>query len=173
MRIQPSRAPIWTVENAQTHEIFEARIDRIMPGQRIMVGRPNFDFSWKAEISNPERQVFKLTTALNSSKISGLLSLTPQQGSICMNLLESARFNRSPNKQYLRVAGNLIAYACRLSYQMGNDGYVYFDAKTSLIDHYRQAYGATQFGRQLMAIEPAAAYRLLDYYHRGFLSEPS
>lgn len=118
MNILQPRAPTWTIENAATHEIFEARITRIMPGQRMAAGKLNFNFEWKKEIANSERQVYKLTPNLSPSIIHGLISLTPQQGCIYSSLVESARFNRSPNKQYLRVAGNLIAYACRLSYQL-------------------------------------------------------
>jgi len=53
-----------------------------------------------------------------------------------MDLLKSAPFNRGTEKLYEGVAGNLVAYACKVSFQYGFDGYVSFTAKTKLIDHY-------------------------------------
>jgi len=55
-----------------------------------------------------------------------------------MNLLESAPFNIGENKLYEGVAGNLVAYACKVSFQHGFDGYVAFTAKTNLIEHYKR-----------------------------------
>lgn len=173
MLIPHRLSPAWTVENAVTQEIFAATITRIAPGQRVALGRPAFGFKWKDEIAAPGRQVFRLTTAQNPGITHGLLSLSPAQGCVEMHLIESAKFNRGPHKQYLRVAGNLITQACRLSYEWGHDGYVFFMAKTGLVDHYQRAYGAKQVRQgQQMAIEPAAARLLLNRYYNGYLTNP-
>jgi len=45
---------------------------------------------------------------------------------IFMNLVESASFNIGKNKLYEGVAGNLVAYACKISFQKGFDGFEAF-----------------------------------------------
>jgi len=52
-----------------------------------------------------------------------------------MHLIESAPFNIGKTKVYLGIPGNLVAFACKLSFQRGGEGYISFIAKTKLIDH--------------------------------------
>ncbi len=84
-----------------------------------------------------------------------------------MDLLESAPYNRGKNKLYEGVAGNLVAYACRVSFQHGFDGYISFTSKTKLIDYYIKTLGASQFGGQLMIINTIAANNLIDKYFKS------
>lgn len=84
-----------------------------------------------------------------------------------MDLLESAPFNRGKNKLYEGLAGNLVAFACKVSFQHGFNGYVSFTSKTKLSDHYAKTLGAVQFGRQLMIINTIAANNLIDKYFKS------
>ena len=52
-----------------------------------------------------------------------------------MHLVESAPFNKGKEKIYSGVPGNLVAFACKLSFQRGNEGNIAFISKTQLIDH--------------------------------------
>ena len=52
-----------------------------------------------------------------------------------MDLIENAKFNKGRNKLYKGVAGNLVAFACKTSFENGFDGVVSFIAKSQLIDH--------------------------------------
>ncbi len=63
-----------------------------------------------------------------------------------MSLIESAKFNKGKNKQYKGVAGNLVAYGCKVSFEKGYVGVISFIAKSKLIEHYRLTLGAQQFG---------------------------
>jgi hypothetical protein len=66
------------------------------------------------------------------------------------------------------VAANLVAYACKLAFEKGHDGFVSFDAKTELIAHYQQTLKARQAGRtQRMYLDQTAAQRLVDEYFGG------
>ena len=65
---------------------------------------------------------------------------------------------------YLGVAGNLFAFACKLSFEKGYDGYVAFDSKSALIDHYKKNLGATHLGEQRMFIETVSALYLVKKY---------
>jgi hypothetical protein len=84
-----------------------------------------------------------------------------------MNLLESSPFNIGKNKLYEGVAGNLVAFACKVSFQKGSDGYVAFNAKTNLIKHYEENLGAYHFKGQRMIIETEAATKLVKKYFKS------
>ena len=84
-----------------------------------------------------------------------------------MNLVESAPFNIGKNKLYEGVAGNLVAYACKVSFQKGFEGFVAFDAKTKLIQHYEKTLGAYTLCGQRMIIPTKAAQILIDKYFKS------
>ena len=84
-----------------------------------------------------------------------------------MHLVESAGFNKGKSKVYAGVPGNLVAFACRLSFQRGFDGNVSFISKTQLISHYEKTLGAFHFGGRLMIIESKAALHLINKYFKN------
>jgi hypothetical protein len=79
-------------------------------------------------------------------------------------LIESAPFNKSKNKSYIGVPGNLIAYVFRLSFQRGHEGNVAFLSKSLLIKHYEQNLGARHVGGRTMILDTPAALKLIDKY---------
>ena len=84
-----------------------------------------------------------------------------------LHLIENAPFNKGKEKLYEGVAGNLVAFACRLSFQRGSDGFVSFHSKTNLIDHYVKSLNAIHYGNQLMIINTEAALRLVNKYFKS------
>jgi hypothetical protein len=84
-----------------------------------------------------------------------------------MNLIESAPFNLGRNKIYDGVPGNLVAFACKVSFQRGFDGFLSFTAKTKLIEHYEKSLGAYHFGNHLMIIQTNIAQILVDKYFKN------
>ncbi len=125
-----------------------------------------WSFDWKYEFDQPEREVYKLTIADNPGIIQGLMSLTVKSDHVYMYLLESAPFNVGKSKLYEGVPGNLVAFACKLSFQRGGEGFVSFESKTKLIDHYVKTLGAYYLGDHLMVIDTLAAKRLVDRYFK-------
>ena len=89
---------------------------------------------------------------------------TVKSDHVYLHLIESSPFNIGRNKTYFGVPGNLVAYACKLSFQRGGDGYVSFVAKTKLIDHYIKTLGAVHFGGHLMVINTESALKLINKY---------
>jgi hypothetical protein len=111
------------------------------------------------------RQVYKLTTEAEPALIQSLISLEVDTDHVFVYLVESAAFNKGAQKQYLGVAGNLFAWACRLSFEQGYEGFVAFEAKTALLTHYQQALGAQRMGRGLrMYLATKAATELVTKY---------
>lgn len=83
---------------------------------------------------------------------------------VFMHLVESAPFNKGRSKIYSGVPGNLVAFACQLSFQRGHEGNVSFISKTQLIDHYVESLGAVHIGNQRMLIVPSVALKLIEKY---------
>ena len=108
-----------------------------------------------------------MTISNNPNIIQGILSLTIEPDHVYMDLLESAPFNRGKNKLYEGVPGNLVAHACKVSFQNGFTGYLSFTAKTKLIDHYVKTLGAYHFGGHLMIINTIAANKIIDQYFKN------
>jgi hypothetical protein len=121
-------------------------------------------FDWRAEFKKPDRDVYKLTIVNNQSVIQGLVSLTVRTDHVYMHLIESAPFNRGKEKVYAGVPGNMFAFACKLSFQRGDEGYLSFLAKTNLIEHYEKTLGALHVGGLLMVINTSAALKLINKY---------
>ena len=84
-----------------------------------------------------------------------------------MHLVESAPFNKGKTKIYSGVPGNLVAFACRLSFQRGFEGNVSFISKTKLVDHYIKTLGTIHYGGGLMIIVTRAALKLIDKYFKN------
>jgi hypothetical protein len=70
-------------------------------------------------------------------------------------------------KLYLGVPGNLVAFACKISFQRGFEGFLSFLARTKLIAHYEKNLGAHHVGNQLMIIPTLVAQKLVDTYFKS------
>lgn len=123
-------------------------------------------FDWKKEFESQEKEIYKLVILRNESIVQGLASISIKPDHIFLNLIESAKFNRGENKLYEGVSGNLVAFACRLSFQRGHDGFVAFHAKTQLINHYEKSLKVIHHGNQLMIIDTVAAKELVNQYFK-------
>jgi hypothetical protein len=121
-------------------------------------------FDWKAEFKKPDRDVYKLTIVNNQSVIQGLISLSVKADHVYVHLIESAPFNKGKDKVYVGAPGNLVAFACKLSFQRGFEGYLSFLSKTNLINHYEKTLGAIHVGGNLMIINTISALKLIDKY---------
>jgi hypothetical protein len=157
-----------SIENVQTGDTFTTDITLFSATDLKSVNKKNgWQFDWKYELKQPEREVYKLTIPNNISIIQGVISLEIKSDHIYMHLVESAPFNKGKSKVYSGVPANLVAFACRLSFKRGHEGNVSFISKTQLIDHYIKTLGAFHFGGRLMIIETRAALKLIDKYFKN------
>ena len=156
-----------SIENVATGDSFPTEVSHLLKADLKQVVKKNgWLFDWKAELNSPEKEVYKLTIHGNPTIIQGLVSLSIEPDHVYMHLIESAPFNKGKAKVYLGVPVNLVAYACRLSFQKGFDGFVSFHAKTKLIDHYVKTLGAYHFGGHLMIIDTLPARTLIEKYFK-------
>jgi hypothetical protein len=155
-----------SIENCLTGEIFETEISQISTRDLKLIHKADWQFDWHKELRDKSKNVYKLNTLHNQPIIHGLLSIEDKTDHVFMHLIESAKFNRGKSKLYFGVPANLVAFACKVSFDKGYDGFVAFDSKTDLIKHYEQSLGATHFKGQRMFIEIEAAIRLINRYFR-------
>lgn len=91
-----------------------------------------------------------------------------------MAFIEVAPHNRGEDKRYDRVAGSLIAFACRMSFVRGDDeskGYLTFEVieeeienKEKLIAMYMAKYNALYFGQTTLVITPEGSEKLINEF---------
>lgn len=154
-----------SIENVVTGDSFPTDITLINAADLKTVTKKNdWQFDWKLEFKQPERDVYKLTIVNNQLIIQGLISLEVKSDHVYMHLVENAPFNKGKKKIYAGVPGNLVAFACKLSFQRGHEGNVSFFSKTQLVQHYIDTLGAIHFGGRVMIIDTNAALKLINKY---------
>ena len=157
-----------SVENVITGDTFQTEISVLTKNDlQSVTKKKGWLFDWKAEFKEPARETYKLTIVGNPNVIQGLISLEVKSDHVFMHLVESAPFNKGKIKVYSGVPGNLVAFACKLSFQRGHEGNVSFLSKTQLVEHYIKTLGAFHFGGRIMIIDTIAALKLLDRYYQN------
>jgi hypothetical protein len=157
-----------SIENVITGDSFQTDVSLLENADLKDITKKNgWLFYWKAEFKLPDRDVYKLTISGNSKVIQGLVSITEREDHVYIHLIESAPFNLGRNKVYIGVPGNLVAFACKISFHRGFEGYVSYTAKTQLIGHYEKTLGAINVGGHLMVINTEAALKLIDKYFKN------
>jgi hypothetical protein len=154
-----------SIENVVTGDSFSTDVSLVdIQELKGITKKSKWMFDWKFEFKQPERDVYKLTIVNNQSVIQGLISLEIKSDHVYMHLIESASFNKGKSKVYAGVPGNLVAFACKLSFQRGHEGNVSFHSKTQLVQHYIDSLGAIHAGGRIMIIDTAAALKLINKY---------
>ncbi len=154
-----------SIENVVTGDSFATDISIVTLADLKNISKKNqWQFDWKFEYKQPAREVYKLTIVNNQQIIQGLISLEIKPDHVYIHLVESAPFNKGKIKMYAGVPGNLVAFACKLSFQRGHEGNISFFSKTQLVQHYIDSLGAMPVGGRIMIIDTIAALKLIDKY---------
>lgn len=157
-----------SIENVISGDSFATEVSILtLNDLKKITKKEGWDFNWKEEYKNPIKELYKLSIISSPHVIQGLISLEVKSDHVYMHLIESAPFNKGKNKIYSGVAGNLVAFACKLSFQRGFEGNISFLSKTQLIDHYEKSLHAKHFGGRVMIIENQAALRLINKYFKN------
>ena len=153
-----------SIENAVTGDSFKTEVVELTLTDIRKLKRTDWLFDWKAEAKNVDRKVYKLVIIDNPNIVQGLIGIQDRGDHVFMSLIESAIFNRGNKKVYLGVPGNLVAFACKASFDKGYGGYVSFESKTKLKEHYKKTLGANFLFGNFMAINTKAAAKLINQY---------
>jgi hypothetical protein len=159
------------IEEIATGQRLKTEIIRITQKEVNKIHKKNgWSFNWKQEFKERAGEVYKLVIE-GDDKIQGLISIEPRPADqfIELHLIESAPFNRGRYKKYDKVATNMVAFACKMSFNLGYDGFVIFTAKTRLIQHYIKTLGAEIIsGNKMVIFTPAARTLVNSHYEKSF-----
>jgi hypothetical protein len=156
-----------SIQNVISGDSFATEVVPISKQDMKIITKANgWKFDWKSEMKMADRVVYKLTIVGNPDILQGLASISNFRDHFYLHLVESAIFNIGKKKLYEGVPGNLFAFACKLSWDNGQDGIVAFQSKTKLIEHYEKTLGATHIGGHKMIIFPEAAINLIKQYFK-------
>jgi hypothetical protein len=123
-----------SIENVVTGDSFATEITILSKSELNIIGKKNgWIFNWTDEFKNPKREVYKLTIIGNPNIVQGLICIEIRSDHVYMHLVENAPFNKGKFKMYVGVAGNLVAFACKVSFQRGYEGNVSFLPKSQLV----------------------------------------
>ena len=157
-----------SIENIITGDSFATDITILTTNDlKVITKTKGWLFNWREEFKDPVRDIYKLTIVNNPTIIQGLVSLEVKADHVYMHLVENAQFNKGQTKMYSGVAGNLVAFACKLSFQRGHEGNVSFLSKSQLVHHYEKTLGAFHFGGRVMIIETQSALKLINKYFQN------
>lgn len=153
-----------SIVNATTGDVFDTEVLPVTAKDLKKLSK--WQFKWAKE--KPFSEIYKLVIVGNRDVIQGLVALRDEKTHLYMALIESAPFNIGKLKMYVGVPGNLVAFACKTSFDKGYNGYVAFHAKSVLVEHYEQTLGAYRPSRGLlMVIETKAAEKLVTRYFKS------
>lgn len=140
----------------------EAIIEPVAISDLKKLTKKDFHFAWKDFL---ETELWKLRTTENR-EILGVMSLTyyPLEYRIEINLIASRRDNTGSGKQYDRIAGCLIGWACRLAVkEYAHLAGISLKPKTRLVKYYQDKYGMLSGGQQLY-LDGRPLYQLIETY---------
>lgn len=157
-----------SIINTISGDSFLTEITAVVKSDLTQVRRKNgWNFNWLGEFKMTDRKIYKLTIEGNADIVQGLASISDYTDHFYLHLVESAPFNLGKNKLYEGVPANLFAFTCKQSWDKGYEGFVSFQSKTKLIEHYEKTIGAIHVGGQKMIIFPQVALKLIKKYFPG------
>lgn len=90
-----------SVENVITGDSFPTQVTLVSQADlRTITKKAGWQFDWKHEFKQPEREVYKLTIINNLSVVQGLVGVKAKADHLYMHLLENAPFNKGKSKVY-------------------------------------------------------------------------
>ena len=107
--------------------------------------------------------VYKIYKQGDEDIIQGLVAVKPSRGVLDCANMETNRINKAPLSLHNGVGKAIIALCCCISFDLGFDGYITFEAKNRLMPYY-QRYGAKHIAGLRMGIETFEAQKLIDFY---------
>ena len=144
-----------------------ARISEVIR-KELPLKKEGWKFNWKSLFNTEGAILCKISLEESPEKIEGMIMFTLlNEEMIFMNNIEIAPHNLGREGLYKDVAGSLIAFACKVSFEMGENayrGFLSFDSKTELIGLYQKRYGAKLAMGHKMYIDPEGGQSLMAKY---------
>ena len=154
---------MYLIECANQNKVFVS-IRKVQTEDFKTITIKRYFFKWKAYHNTCE--IFKLTL-LGKEDILGLIAIIdhPSEERLEIKLLAVSHENVGQKKRYDRIAGCLIAFACRNAIKRYNNfPCVSLTPKTELKKHYIHKYGMFDAGRQIY-LEEEALINIINFYY--------
>lgn len=107
--------------------------------------------------------VYKIFKEGESDILHGLVAFSPSTGFLKCENMEISAINKKPILLYAGVGNAMVALCCKISFDLGFEGYIGFDAKNKLFDYYKRV-GAIHLGGIKFIIEEKQAVLLIKKY---------
>lgn len=125
---------------------------------------------WNFDWSVPHKNGYEVYELLlkGDDTVQGMIALKHIRQSYYthIDIVEAAPWNVGRDGKFQGVGAHLFAIACKLSWDVGNEGYVQFKAKTNLVEHYKDTLGAQNIDSQNMYIDSYGALKLIRKYFK-------
>lgn len=155
------------LKEVESEILYEGQILKSFPNE-MPLKKDGWQFTWRKLAKIEGAQFYKISLKDSPKKIEGLLMITLiNDEMLYMNNVEIAPHNYGSKGKFENVAGCLIAFACKKSFELGKGnylGFLSFESKTELISLYQEKYGATWAMGQKMFIDPVEGKKLMEQY---------
>lgn len=130
--------------------------------------RPKDYRGWRFNWSTTEKMGYHIYELFvkGDPTVQGRISVKGGGGVVDVDIAETAPHNYGHTGRYEGVGAHLFAIACKVSLDVGYDGFVTFTSKSDLVEYYHEKLGARVFRDRRMYIDEQAAQILLDKYIR-------
>ena len=138
------------LEDKLTGERLPAVISRLSRKEIMLIHKNGrFHFKWNKEI---EYEVYGLRID-STGEIVGVVSIERNRSeyAVRVRLIANAKEHTGTGKRLDRIAGSLLAFICRISFESQFEGFVYLVPKTNLIKVYRDKYGFQNTGTSMFS----------------------
>ena len=153
------------LEDKLTGERLPATISRLSRKEIMLIHKSKrFHFKWNKEA---DFEVYGLRIDA-TREIVGVVSIecNRDECAVKVRLIANAKEHTGFQKRLDRIAGSLLAFVCRISFESQFDGYVYLIPKTYLIKVYREKYGFNNTGTAMFS-DTVNSKILIQKYHES------
>ena len=92
-----------------------------------------------------------------------MVAVKPNKGVLeCANM-EINKINKTPLLLHKGIGKAIVALCCKISFDLGSDGFICFEAKNRLMPYYKR-FGAQNVSGLRMFIDTESAQKLVDLY---------
>ena len=151
-----------TIKNSKTGKKYKVEIKLLEDSEFKKLTKKRYFFDWKEEKG---QEVYKLTLA-GSDDILGLVSIEriTEEWRIHIRLLTVSKENKGRNKNYEKIAGNLITHVSKIALkEYAELACVSLKPKGAIAQHYFDKYGMNITGATL-SIDLREILNLLKQY---------
>lgn len=130
--------------------------------KEIKAHKDYFGFKFENTLKNGNT-VYKITKENDEDVIQGLVAAKQADKFLDCANMEINKINKKPLLLHAGIGKAMIALCCKISFDLGNDGFVTFEAKSKLKNYYAR-FGAKPITGLKMYLDSNAAKKLVDIY---------